>query len=106
MSMADKPKDNRVFPRIKAVCPVLYREQGTNRWIVGMLNNLSATGLQMKTKEEVPQGSTVEIQIKPGSNKLIPALHATGIAIRTEMNTENEQLVSCKLIKISSHPQK
>lgn len=100
--MNDKPSDNRVFPRTKAICPVLYRIQGTNRWYVSILNNLSATGLQMKCKESISQGSTLDIQLKPGSNKLIPALQATGIVIRTELNPEKEQLVSCKLIKISS----
>lgn len=92
--------NQRGFPRIPAVCPVLYIIASAKRWRVAKLIDFSATGLRMLCDENLPVDSEIEIQIKPGSQKTVPALSATGIVVRNDVNEEQRFEISCKLIKV------
>lgn len=100
--MEVKLQENRVFPRMAARCPVLYREINAKQWHVAKLVDFSATGLRMECDDNLGAGTLLAIQIKPGSNKVIPALTARGEVVRSEINAQSVIEVSCKLTKISA----
>lgn len=85
-----------------ARCPVLYRLLSAKQWRVAKLVDFSATGLRMECDDNLVTGTLVAIQIKPGSNKIIPAITAQGEVVRCEANAQSVFEVSCKLSKISA----
>ena len=100
-SVIDNNKHNqRAFPRIAVTCPVLYRSLAARRWQVARLVDFSATGISMICDDKLSVGTEVAVQIKPGSQKVVPALSATGIVMRSEINDEQQYVISCKLTKV------
>lgn len=100
-NMVDRKNDNqRVFPRISVTCPVLYRLSAAKRWQVARLVDFSATGVRMVCDDNLTINSEIAIQIKPGSQKTVPALSATGVVVRSNINAEQRFEVSCKVIKV------
>jgi hypothetical protein len=103
-SVVDENNYNqRGFPRITVTCPVLYRLTSSQRWQVAKMVDFSATGIRMVCDENLAIDATVGIQIKPGSQKTVPALAATGIVVRCEVNAEQRFEVSCKITKVLRH---
>lgn len=98
--MDEQPKNKRVFPRITVTCPVLYRQSANKRWQVARLVDFSATGVCMICDENLPEQAEVSIQIKPGSQKTVPAISASGIVVRCQANAEQRFEVSCKILKV------
>jgi hypothetical protein len=95
-------QEKRIFPRITTECPVLYAVGNSSKWQVGILVNLSATGLMMKCKERLLKNINISIMLKPGQNKLIPEISAKGKVIRCNPISEEEYEVSCKLTEVKS----
>jgi len=93
-------QDQRAFPRIAVSCPVLYLRMSSPRWQVAKLKNFSAVGISMVCDEKLSVGAEVSLQIKPGSQKIVPALSATGLVVRCENVDEQQYAISCKLIKV------
>ncbi|HHI92394.1 MAG TPA: PilZ domain-containing protein [Gammaproteobacteria bacterium] len=92
--------DQRAFPRITVTCPVLYLLPSAKRWQVARLVDFSATGISMVCDDKLNVGAEISLQIKPGSQKIVPALSATGIVMRSETNNEQQYVISCKLTKV------
>jgi len=100
-SVIDNDKQNqRVFPRIAVTCPVLYLLPSAKRWQVAKLVDFSATGISMVCDDKLNVGTEVSLQIKPGSQKIVPALSAIGVVMRNEINDEHQYVIACKLTKI------
>ena len=100
-SVIDTNQQNqRAFPRITVSCPVLYLLPAAKRWQVAKLTDFSATGISMICDDRLDVGTDIEIQIKPGSKKTVPAVSATGNVVRCETNNEQRYVVSCKLTKV------
>jgi hypothetical protein len=95
-----KLQENRAFPRVPAHCPVLYRTETGKQWYVAKLVDFSATGLRMECDENLAAGSRLALQIKPGSDKIIPAISAHGEVVRCGVNKNAVYEISCKLIKV------
>ncbi len=93
-------QDQRAFPRVTVSCPVLYLAPIAKRWQVAKLADFSAIGISMICDDRLDVGTEIEIQIKPGSQKTVPAVSATGNVVRCETNNEQRYVVSCKLIKV------
>lgn len=93
-------QDQRSFPRIVVTCPVLYLLPSVKRWQVARLKDFSATGISMLCDVSLDVGVEVSLQIKPGSQKVVPALSATGVVVRCENSDGQQYVVSCKLIKV------
>jgi len=93
-------RDQRQFPRINAQCPVLYLTEGSERWLVGKLLNMSATGLLMVSEDPLTEKASISIKLQPGSNKLIPAISGSGHIIRCSRNRLDRYNVSIKLTRI------
>lgn len=100
--MENANKDKRVFPRIETECPVLYTVGNSQNWQVAVLCNMSATGLLMKTKEQLVDDIKITIMTKPGTNRLVPEITATGIVTRCVEKTEDSFEISCKLVEVKS----
>jgi hypothetical protein len=98
--MDSKVENKRVFPRVTVTCPVLYRESSSKRWQVGRLVDFSATGVCMICDDNLPIDSEISIQIKPGSQKTVPALSASGVVVRSVTTDEQRFEVSCKILKV------
>lgn len=100
--------DNRLFPRIQARCPVLYRVDGLPRRMVGISTDFSATGVKMVCKHALALQADIEIEFKPGSDKAVPPMLAHGRVVRCEPKDNGEFLVACRFtrvqaLKVASH---
>ena len=93
----NKENEKRVFPRMDTECPVLYAVGNSKKWQVGILVNMSATGLMMKNLN-------FSILLKPGQNRLVPEIAAKGKIIRCIQVGDEEYEISCKLTEVK--PQK
>ena len=100
--MENANKDKRVFPRIETECPILYSVGNSQNWQVAVLCNMSATGLLMKTKEQLVDDIKITIMTKPGTNRLVPEITATGVVTRCVEKTADSFEISCKLIEVKS----
>lgn len=94
--------NKRLFPRMDAECAVLYTIGTSTNWKVGILINMSATGLSMRCPERLLKNIGISVMLKPGDNKLIPEIEGKGKVIRCEQLDEYEYEVSCKLTEIKS----
>lgn len=96
--------DKRIFPRIETECPVLYSLGSSKKWQVGILCNMSATGLLLKTKEQMVDEIAITVMTKPGTNRLVPEITGKGIVTRCVKISDDEFHISCKLNEVK--PQK
>lgn len=100
-----EPEDNekiekRLFPRMEAECAVLYTVGTSKNWKVGILTNMSATGLRMRCPERLLKNIGISVMLKRGDNKLIPEIEGKGKVTRCSQLDEYEYEVSCKLTEI------
>lgn len=94
--------EKRIFPRMPAECAVLYVIGTSKNWKVGVLTNMSATGLLMKTSERLLKNISITVMIKPGDNKLIPEIEGKGKITRCTLIGKDEYEISCKLSAIKN----
>jgi hypothetical protein len=94
--------EKRLFPRMDAECAVLYTIGTSTNWKVGILSNMSATGLQMRCPERLLKNIGISILLKPGDNKLIPEIEGKGKVTRCDQIDEHEFEISCKLTEIKN----
>jgi hypothetical protein len=92
--------ERRSFPRTDVECPILYLIGTDKQWRVAILINMSAIGLQMKCKEPVSSNTKISIQIKPGSNKIVPKITGDGVVVRCDAEDDGSYRISCKLTRI------
>ena len=93
-------QDKRVFPRMEAECPVLYRTNEQERWCVGVLHDFSATGILMTCNRVLPVGTPISLRLERGRNKSLPALSGTGSVIRSDKLSTTKYEIACKLTHI------
>lgn len=96
----EKRQDKRVFPRMAAECPVLYRTNEQERWCVGMLQDFSATGVLMTCNRALTEGTQISLRLERGRNKSLPALSGSGTIIRSDKLSSTKYEVACKLTQI------
>jgi len=94
--------NKRSYPRIDAECPALYAIGTSKRWQVGILMNMSATGLKMRCKERLLKNISINIMLKPGKNRMVPSITAKGKVTRCQEILDGEFEISCKLVEVSS----
>lgn len=100
--MKAEHKDNRLFPRTPVQCPALYCTPQSQRRRVGIVVNYSATGLKMACKEALALDTPIQVELKPGSDKSVPALIAEGVVVRCEAddNQPDSYHIACRLTHI------
>jgi len=92
--------EKRLFPRMQANCPVLFRLGKEKSWKVAKISNLSATGIQFVSTENPPISTNISIHIKPGSKKTIPEIIASGMVVRAEVLDDDTYAISCRLTEV------
>jgi len=100
----EKFSERRAFPRIEASCPVLYRLGAAERWQVAKMEEYSAVGMRIACDENLPKGTFIAIQVKPGSVKTIPQLSLEGEVVHSDLNDEERFVVSVKILKVLRNP--
>jgi hypothetical protein len=93
-------EERRKFPRVSASCPVLYRLDFSDRWHVGKMVDYSAIGIRITCENNLPEGTKLAIQIKPGSIKTIPEYSAEGQVARSEVDGDQHYTISIKILKV------
>lgn len=93
-------KNKRLFPRIEAECPVLYRTNAQERWCVGILQDFSATGVLMICNRNLATGTKISLRLERERNKILPALRGSGIITRSNKLSNTKYEIACKLTKI------
>jgi hypothetical protein len=91
--------NQRNFPRIPGKCPVLYKPDSTSRWLVAKLVDYSATGLAIICETHFQVNDEFDIQVKPGSNRIIPGISGRARTVNCEPDGNNFR-VSCQLIQV------
>lgn len=92
--------ERRMFPRTPVNCPALYRQPSNERWQVAKMLEYSATGISMLCDEDLPEGTIIDVQFKPGSIKTVPEFSVEGRVVRSELDSEQNFIVSVKVIKV------
>ena len=92
--------EKRIFPRSDLQCPVLYRYSNKSSWKVGKMQNFSATGMKLITSENPLTEKKIYIHVKPGSQKTIPEITASGKITRID-NIDDEFILSCTLTNVT-----
>ncbi len=92
--------NKRMFPRITAECPVLYRTHEQERWCVGMLQDFSATGVLMTCDRALTTGTQISLRLERGRNKTLPALSGSGNIIRSDKLSGSKYEIACKMTQI------
>ena len=92
--------NNRVFPRVEAICPVMHRANESQRWSVGLLINFAATGLLFQSTRALQADTDIMVRLERGRNRVIPALSGSGKVIRCTKMDNNKYEVACKLSHI------
>lgn len=98
--LPERRRDKRLFPRIAAECPVLYRTHDQERWCVGVLKNFSATGILMTCTRALATGTPISLRLERGRNLSIPALSGSGAVVRSEKLSSTKYEIACKLTQI------
>lgn len=94
-------KEQRTFPRIPADCPILFRRQSNHKWKLGKMMDFSATGLSLICPDSCDEEVTIEFQVKPGPNKMIPAVTGYAKILRCIPMDNNKFHISCKISKVN-----
>jgi len=98
--MVNNSQENRNFPRFTTECPVFYLSDEANGWQVGVMTNMSATGMKITCKEAVPENARMQIKLTPRGNTTVPAIRGEGIVVRSEKGDARRYQIACKMIKV------
>lgn len=93
-------EEKRVFPRMQSECTVLYSIGTSKRWSNATMQDISATGIGIVCDEQLLRNISISVITKPGSNKVIPEITATGKVARCVSLGDNKFFIGCKLTKI------
>lgn len=96
----EKRRDKRVFPRMAASCPVVYRTNVQERWCVGVLLDFSATGVLMTCNRKLDVNTPISLRFDNSRHQNLPALSGSGIVIRSDELANSKYEVACKLTRI------
>lgn len=93
-------EEKRQFPRMDTQCPVLYAIGSSKRWITAAMQNISATGICIISDEQLLKSVSINIITKPGKNKLVPEITASGTIAHCHSIGDNKYLIGCKFLKV------
>jgi len=93
-------EEKRAFPRMESSCKVLYAIGSSKRWITADMKNISATGICIIADEQLIKNVNISVITKPGRNKVIPEITASGLIAHCHPVGDNQYLVGCKFLKV------
>jgi len=93
-------QEKRTFPRTETQCSVLYAIGSSKRWISASMKNIGATGICLICDEQLIKDTSINIITKPGKNKLVPEIAASGKVTHCHPLEGHKYLVGCKFLKV------
>lgn len=93
-------RDRRVFPRIKANCPVHYFTRVGGAWCEAELEDYSANGILIRCDETLLQDTKITIQIMRNAKVTVPAMAASAVVVRCDLDENHRYRVACKLTRV------
>lgn len=94
----EKPNyERRGFPRIKAQCQIHYLTQDGGNWNEAVLEDYSASGICFNSNETLLRDTKLTIQITSDASPTVPALAASAIVLRCDLDEDHRYRVACKL---------
>ncbi|MEW6765490.1 MAG: PilZ domain-containing protein [Pseudomonadota bacterium] len=88
----------RDFKRMHQEAPMRYRQASDDVWQEADLLDLSASGLGMRVKSDLPVGTLLEIEVAP-SLAVVPPLHGRVEVMRSQPDGEGHAL-GCRFIEL------
>ncbi|AKH21254.1 PilZ domain-containing protein [Sedimenticola thiotaurini] len=79
--------EKRDFYRMAVDCTARYRVKGEQAVQQAMVRDLSASGLQLRTDQELTAGAVLNVEIRP-AKEITPPLHAVAKVIRCTPSEE------------------
>ncbi len=92
--------DRRVFPRFKANCPVHYFTRIGGSWCEAELEDYSANGILIHCDETLLQNTKITIQIMRNPKTTVPAMAASAVVVRCDLDEGHRYRVACKLTRV------
>ena len=91
--------EKRDFQRMPMDCPVRFRIKDNETLLIGIVKNLSSSGLLFITEEEIPPGTQLALEILP-SKSITPPLAAMAHVIRSDVDSSGDYLIACGIDRI------
>jgi hypothetical protein len=92
--------ERRIFPRMRASCPVHYLAHKSVDWCVAELNDYSANGLCFLTDETILRDTEITLRIMRNSKVRVPPMSAFAVVVRCDVNEDHRYKVACKLTRV------
>ena len=90
--------EKRDFPRMCVDCAASYRTEGGAKLGSAIAKNLSGGGLLLRVDDELPAGSRLNVEIRPGKN-ITPPLYLVVEVVRCSPG-DGEFEVACTIVKM------
>jgi hypothetical protein len=88
--------EKRDFPRMCIDCAASFRVDGSEQVATAIAKDLSGGGLLLRIENELPTGSRLNVEIRPGKN-ITPPLYAVAEVVRCAEG-EGEFLAACSIV--------
>lgn len=93
--------DKRNFRRMNVDIRAVYKLNGENEFLEGMVTDLSATGILLKTRSPLSQGDEMEVKVKP-EKAVVPPLYAKVKVLRVSQSDNGEYQAGCEITEMLS----
>lgn len=90
--------EKRDFPRMCIDCAASYRVDGGSGLGTAIAKDLSGGGLSLRVESELPAGSRLNVEIRPGKN-ITPPLYLIAEVVRCTAG-DGEFEVACSIVKM------
>ncbi|MCB1869025.1 MAG: PilZ domain-containing protein [Gammaproteobacteria bacterium] len=92
--------EKRDFPRMCIDCTARYRAEGGDNAGTALAKELSGGGLLLRIEHELPPGSRLNVEIRPGT-EITPPLYLIAEVVRC--NAGNDEFeIACTIVRMLS----
>ncbi|MGM0593277.1 MAG: PilZ domain-containing protein [Pseudomonadota bacterium] len=92
--------EKRDFMRMEVECPMTFRVQGESQLHQGTAKDLSASGLLVLGQVEVPEGTMLEVDVRP-EQAIVPPLQATCEVMRVSSTVPGRFELGVRIVQIA-----
>ncbi|MCB1760816.1 MAG: PilZ domain-containing protein [Gammaproteobacteria bacterium] len=90
--------EKRDFPRMCIDCATRFRVAGDAQVVSCVAKDLSSSGLMLRSGQELPAGTQINVEIRPGKN-ITPPLYAEAEVVRCDQEGE-DFAVACVILRM------
>lgn len=91
--------EKRDFLRMNMECPARFRADGAEQTDYAVVENLSATGVLLKTEKPVEEGIQLSLEVMPGKT-ITPPLSAYVTVLRCSPHDDGNFSVACTIEQV------